>query len=90
MLINIKKKDKISVFIALYNAATPKRTIYPEPLTRDEAKKILTKNKFYVDIYNGRLLKLDLSKDKLDTFFYDIYNDLKAKEIIEALPDVVS
>ena len=74
MIINVKGKDKAAVLAALYNAAKPlNREILqydPKPMSVDEARELLTKTKCF-DYIKGRVMKVDLSGNKFDSWLYD-------------------
>ena len=81
---NISKLDKAVVLAALYNHARPQGmglTHYdPVPMTMDEAREILATGQTHFDYVKGRVMKVDLSKDFLDTRLYDRDNGSGAAE----------
>ena len=91
MEINISKMDKIEVFRALYNKAkTQGMGIFqfePSDMSREEAESIFNQsNDKYFDYVKGRVMKVDLSGDILDTRLYDRDNgEGKAQMVIEIL-----
>jgi hypothetical protein len=74
MEIDISRKDKAEVLAALYNAAHPLGLgilqFDPTPMTVGEARKILSRTTDF-DYLKGRVMKVDLSGDKLETWLYD-------------------
>jgi hypothetical protein len=66
--------DKAEVLAALYNASRPVGTgvsqYDPTPMTPNEGKHLL-ENNYYFDYIRGRVLKLDFSKEELETCLYD-------------------
>lgn len=72
-IIDISKLDKAEVLVALHNRAKQQRMgvlAPPHTLTREEAVELL-KRRTYFDYLNGRVLKVDLESDMLDTRLYD-------------------
>ncbi len=76
--IDISKLDKAAVLAALYNNAEPLGLGVllwtPEDMSVEEAQKLLDEHEpygSYFDYVHGRCLKIDLSKDVLDTWLYD-------------------
>lgn len=88
---DISKLDKAAVLAALYNHALPQRTRFlhfdPKPMTVEEAQKILETGQTYFDYVKGRVMKVDLSREFLDTRLYDRDNGPGAAEnaILEEL-----
>ena len=83
---DISKMDKAEVLAALYNRATGLGMGLFNPninqtMTKDEAQKILDTGQTYFDYHNGRVMKIDLSKDELRT---DLYNRDNGNEAAEA------
>ena len=74
MVIDISKKDKAAVLAALYNSSRPLGLGFlhfnPAPMTLEEARELL-KFSSYFDYVKGRVMKVDLSGDTLDTWLYD-------------------
>ena len=73
--IDIKDLDKADVLAVLYNASKPQKMGFmaydPEPMTRESAQKLLDAGHTYFDYLKGRVMKIDLSDDELDTWGYD-------------------
>ena len=82
---NISDLDKAEVLIALYNYArtqgmgflTPDHD--PSPMTKEQAETLL-KEKTYFDYLKGRVMKIDLSGDKVRTDLYNRDNGKGAAE----------
>ena len=74
MKIDISRKDKAQVLAALYNASRPIGLGFlqydPTPMTVEEARELL-KQTTYFDYLKGRVMKVDLSGDELETRLYD-------------------
>ncbi len=74
MMISIAKKDKAEVLAALYNASKPLglgfRQFDPKPMSVEEARKLLERTTYF-DYIKGRVMKVDLSGDELETWLYD-------------------
>jgi hypothetical protein len=72
--INISELDKAEVLAALYNASKPlgmgMLQFEPENMTADEARKLLSQHTYF-DYLKGRVMKIDLSGDILNTEMYD-------------------
>lgn len=86
-LIDISKLDKAKVLAGLYNHSHPQGMGFlhydPKPMTVEEAREILIRAKefgYYFDYVKGRVLKVDLSGDILDTRLYDRDNGEGAGE----------
>lgn len=73
-MIDIKGLDKAEVLIALYEHARPQGLGFlhytPEQMTRAEALAWLEKTERF-DYLNGRVMKVDLSKDAFEEWLYD-------------------
>jgi len=87
--INIKDKSKAKVLAALYNGSKVQGMgmfqAKPGLMTESEAEKLL-ENDTYFDYLHGKVMKIDLSGDELETWLYDRDNgDGKAESIINAL-----
>lgn len=85
MAIKLQKLDKASVLAALYNASKAQGMGHMQhsskPMTKEEAQKLLDGNpNQYFDYLGGRVLKIDLSKDELDTWLYNRDNGQDAAE----------
>ena len=74
MKIDISKKDKAEVLAALYNASHPLGLGFlqydPTPMTVEEARKLLSETTYF-DYLKGRVMKVDLSGEELETWLYD-------------------
>ena len=82
---NISHLDKADVLAALYNKAQAQgmgRLQYkPEPMTAEQAAGLLENNRRpYFDYVHGRVMKVDLSGDDLDTRLYNRDNGEGAAE----------
>lgn len=76
MKIDISQLDKAAVLAALYNSAKPQGMgilhYMPEDMTHEQAAALLaSRNHPYFDYVQGRVMKVDLSGDSLDTYLYD-------------------
>ena len=75
--------DKAEVLAALFNAARPQGKgllkYDPKPMSADEARK-LSPNAGYVDYLQGRVMKIDISGDEVDTWLYNRDNGEGAAE----------
>ena len=73
-MINISQADKAEVLAALYNRSRPQGLGYmhfnPEPMTADEARELLSEDTRF-DYLHGRVMKVDLSGEKLNPRLYD-------------------
>ncbi|WP_461521565.1 hypothetical protein [Porticoccus sp.] len=73
-MIDLTGKDKGEVLAKLYNASQPLGMGFlhatSEEMTADEARELL-KEQTYFDYLKGRVMKIDLSGDKLDPQLYD-------------------
>lgn len=74
------KKNKAEVLAALYNGSKPlglgfirEKTEGGEKMGMKEAEALL-KNSTYFDYLKGRVMKVDLSGDEFDPWFYDRAN----------------
>lgn len=83
MSIDIKSVSKAKVLAALYNASRPQGMGFmhfkPEPMTEAEAADLLTHGSYF-DYLKGRVMKVDLSGDTLETRLYDRDNGEGAAE----------
>lgn len=81
--IDLQGMDKAVVLAALYNASKPQGMGFmqydPKPMSVEEARKLL-KQGTYFDYLKGRVMKIDLSKDTLNTWAYDRDNGQGAAE----------
>ena len=89
-MINIKGLSKAKVLAALYNHSKPQGMgflIYdPEPMTEEGAQNVidvLEKEgyRLYFDYIKGRVMKVDITRDKLDPRLYDRDNGLGAADL---------
>ena len=82
-IINLEGLDRAEILAALYNASKPQGLgvlhYDPSPMTRDEAEELL-KVRTYFDYLKGRVMKIDLSGNELDTWGYDRDNGQGAAE----------
>ena len=66
--------DKAEVLAGLYNASKPQGLGFlhydPKPMTVEEARALLV-NQTYFDYLYGRVMKVDLSGDRLNPWGYD-------------------
>lgn len=80
---DIKGFRKPAVLAALYNASQPLGMGFlqydPAPMSEKEAEQLL-KHQQCFDYLKGRVMKVDLRGDHLDTFLYDRDNGLGAAE----------
>lgn len=81
---DIAGRSKAKILAALYNRAKPQgRGIHhvdSKPMTEKDAQKILDSGRTYFDYLGGRVMKVDLAKDKLDTRLYNRDNGPNAAE----------
>lgn len=72
---DITGMNKAKVLVALYNRAQPQGMGFlhftPETMTEEKAQSLLDAGHTYFDYLEGRVMKVDLSKDILRT---DLYN----------------
>ncbi|MEK7566773.1 MAG: hypothetical protein AAB527_01405 [Patescibacteria group bacterium] len=75
--------NKADVLAALYNASKPQGMGFvhyePKPMSREEAEGLL-KQTTYFDYLKGRVMKVNLAGDELDTWGYDRDNGQGAAE----------
>lgn len=85
MVISLIGKDKAKVLASLYNNAKPLglgiRQYDPKPMTEEEASELL-KEQTYFDYLKGRIMKVDLSGDSLETYLYNRDNGEGSAEAI--------
>ena len=91
-IVDISKKDKAAVLAVLYNYARPLNLGYymfnPSPMSIEEAREILASGRTYFDYHKGRVMKISLEGDIVDTRLYDIDNGEGAGErLIRSIPD---
>lgn len=89
---NIKGIDKVKLLIALYNAAkVPGLGLIhyiPIPMDEREAEIVLLQSSdMYFDYLNGRVMKVDISGDYLNTRLYNRDNGEGAAE--KAICDLI-
>jgi hypothetical protein len=90
MEISLENMDKAVVLAALFNASKPQGMGFvqykPIPMTVEEARQLLEQCTDF-DYLQGRVMKIDLSGNMLDTWGYDRDNGEGAAEraIIEAM-----
>ncbi len=81
--INIKGLEKWEVFKALYDNAQPLGMgwlqFVPGNISEEEAKQAVEQY-IYFDYYRGRVMKVDITGDELDTARYDYDNGTGAAE----------
>lgn len=74
MIIDISKYNKADVLAALYNNAKTQGlgTLHytPEDLQKEEAEELLKKDTYF-DYLKGRVMKVDLSGNALNSWGYD-------------------
>ncbi len=82
--VDISGLDKIELVKALYDRAKVQGMgicqQHSGSLSDSEVSKALAKN--YIDYLNGRVMKVDLSGDSLDTWLYNRDNGPEAAEIV--------
>jgi hypothetical protein len=75
--------NKADVLAALYNASKPQGMGFihydPKPMTREEAEGLLEQTTYF-DYLKGRVMKVDLADNELDTWGYDRDNGQGAAE----------
>lgn len=81
---DISKLNKAEVLATLYNNARTQGMgmlhYTPEDMTKEQAQQILDEGQTYFDYLQGRVMKIDLSKDELDTRLYNRDNGQNAAE----------
>ncbi len=87
---NITGLNKAAVLAALFNASRPQGMGFlhynPAPMTVEQAQQILDSGATYFDYLQGRVMKIDLSKDEVGTGLYNRDNGQNAAEnAVEAL-----
>ena len=72
---NISGISKAKVLAALYNNSKTQGMgmlhFDPAPMIEDQAQKLLDSGKTYFDYLKGRVMKIDLSSDEVDTWLYN-------------------
>jgi len=85
MNINIKDKNKAEVLSKLFNASKPQGMgfLQPhnDPMEIEEAQNLIDEGILYFDYIRGRVMKIDLSSDELNTTLYDRDNGEGAGEL---------
>jgi len=82
-MIDISKFDKKDVLITLYHHAKPQGMgflHYDDRGMRPDEAETLLKNQTYFDYLNGRVMKVDLSKDEFNPRLYDRDNGFGAAQ----------
>ena len=73
--IDISKMNKAEVLAALYNNSKAQGMGFlhytPDEMTTKEAQALLDRGQTYFDYLQGRVMKVDLSVDNLQTGLYD-------------------
>ena len=94
--IDISKIDKVKILIALYNNAKCQGMgilhYTPEAMTEDEAVVCLSNAApdYYFDYVKGRVMKISLQNDILDTWLYNRDNgDGAAERALAHLMEVI-
>ena len=92
---NISNYNKADVLAALYNASKPQGMgmlhFNPSKMTQEQAQEMLDSGQTYFDYVQGRVMKIDLSGDELDSYLYD--RDLgqgACQRVIDSLSPVYS
>ena len=83
--VDISKLNKAEVLMALFNKAKVQGNGFlyqnSRPMTKQIAQNYLEHNKDpYVDYLDGRVMKIDFSYNKIDTFLYNRDNGSGAAE----------
>lgn len=87
---NIADLDKAEVLSALYNGSRQQGLGFLQPigasnLSVEEARSILEKQSYFDYLY-GRVMKVDLKNDEVDTFLYNRDNgENSAENIVDGL-----
>jgi hypothetical protein len=82
---NIQGLDKAAVLAALFNASRQQGMGFMDhrgatPMTVEDARKVLEVSGPYFDYLYGRVMKIDLDGDEMDTCLYDRDNGQGAAE----------
>lgn len=81
---NVSDLSKARVLAALYNAAKQQGAGFlhfeTAPMTEKRARELLGSGKTHYDYLNGRMLKIDLGQDEIDTRVYNQVNGFDAAE----------
>lgn len=91
-VVSISNKDKAEVLASLYNKSHPQGLGFlhfdSTPMSIDEAREIL-KTQTYFDYLKGRVMKVDLSSDQVNTWGYNRDNgELAAEKAIAACKNI--
>lgn len=74
-MIDLTNMNKADVLAKLYNASRPQGLGFihfdASEMSTDEAQELLDSGQTYFDYLKGRVMKVDLSGDKLNPFLYD-------------------
>ena len=92
-IINLRGLDRAAVLAALYNASKPQGLGFlnyePKPMTIGEAKELLSITTDF-DYLNGRVMKINLSGDTLETRWFDCDNgEGAAEDVIKTLQETL-
>jgi hypothetical protein len=84
-MVNIAGLSKAKVLMALFNASRQQGMGFLDArgarlMTEDDAAKVIEEQGLYFDYLRGRVMKVDLSHDKLRPFAYDRDNGHGAAE----------
>lgn len=87
-MVDISNMSKARVLAELYNASKPlglgMLNYDPTPMTEEEAQTYLDQGQAYFDYLKGRVMKVDLSTDELETYLYNRDNGDGAAEAVLA------
>ncbi len=82
---DISGLDKAEVLAALYNQAKAQGMGFlqhtPEDMTTEDARELLSKDTYF-DYVQGRVMKIRLDGDELNTFLYNRDNGYQAAEAV--------
>jgi hypothetical protein len=85
---NISGMNKAKILAALYNNSKPQGMGFlhfdDQPMTQEEAQELLDSGQTYFDYLKGRVMKIDLSGDELETWLYNRDNGENAAEAVLA------
>ena len=85
---DISGMSKAKVLAALYNNSHPQGMGFlhfdPRPMTEEEAQALLDSGQTYFDYLKGRVMKVDLSGNELETLLYNRDNGENAAETVLA------
>jgi len=85
---NISNMNKAEVLATLYNNSKPLGMGFmqftSEGMTTQEAQELLDSGQVYFDYLKGRVMKIDLSGNELDTWLYNRDNGDNAAEKVLA------